>query len=74
MNDTIIKRLNVAIIMSGKTTRQIISESGISKSNYYNIRNGTIDNITTGTIKKLCRTLDVSADWLLGLTNEHDPK
>ena len=74
MNDTIIKRLNVAIIMSGKTTRQIISESGISKSNYYNIRNGTIDNITTGTIRKLCRTLDVSADWLLGLTNEHDPK
>ena len=63
------KRLKEEIKLSGKTNVELAIEIGISPemiTQYY-----TTDKLPRlDTFEKLCKALDVSADYLLGLTDE----
>lgn len=69
MNDKFKKRLKEEIKLSGMTTTELGAKIGISNemvTQYY-----TTDKLPSlATFEKLCRALDVSADYLLGLTDE----
>lgn len=58
-------RLKQAIRLSGITQRDLAEQTGLTEA--------TISRYTSGTrrpnlkqLKKLCRSLNVSADWLMG--------
>lgn len=63
------KRLKEEIRLSGKTNVELAIEIGVSPemiTQYY-----TTDKLPRlDTFEKLCRALDVSADYLLGLSDE----
>ena len=65
------KRLKEEIKLSGMTTQELVDKIGVSNSmitQYY-----TTDKLPgLETFEKLCRALDVSADYLLGLTDKQD--
>ena len=60
------KRLSAAMDARGKSPRQVSEETGIAYNTVLCYRRGA-RNPTMHTIVALCRCLDVSADWLLGL-------
>lgn len=62
------ERLQKAVLDSGKSSAQIIAETGISKSTYYKHMDGNPMNELH--IARYCNALNVSADWLLGLKKE----
>ena len=65
------KRLKEEVKLSGKTNVELAIEIGVSPemiTQYYN----TSKNPSLDTFEKLCRVLDVSADYLLGLTDKPD--
>ena len=68
------ERLQVAIQYSNKDIKQIARESGIHETTIYKILNNSKKNVKTDTIKILCRTLNVSSDWMLGLSEEMERK
>lgn len=68
------KRFQVAVQYSNKTDKQIIQEARIDKSTYYKILNGTRINVSSSTLGKLCGVLNVSTDWILGLSEEMEKK
>lgn len=68
------KRFQVAVQYSNKTDKQIIQEARIDKSTYYKILNGTRINVSSSTLGKLCGVLNVSTDWMLGLSEEMERK
>jgi DNA-binding Xre family transcriptional regulator len=68
------KRFQVAVQYSNKTDKQIIQEARIDKSTYYKILNGTRINVSSSTLGKLCGVLNVSTDWILGLSEEMERK
>ncbi|MCH5160214.1 MAG: helix-turn-helix transcriptional regulator [Clostridiales bacterium] len=63
------KRLKEEIKLSGMTTKELAEKVGVTDpmiTQYY-----TTDKLpSVPTFEKLCRALDVSADYLLGLTDE----
>lgn len=65
------KRLKEEIKLSGMTTKELGEKVGVSNemiTQYY-----TTDKLPSlATFEKLCRALDVSADYLLGLTDQPD--
>ncbi|MCH5151600.1 MAG: helix-turn-helix transcriptional regulator [Clostridiales bacterium] len=71
MNEKFKKRLKEEIKLSGMTTKELGSKIGVSNemvTQYYT----TYKNPSLETFEKLCRALDVSADYLLGLTDSSD--
>ena len=68
------KRFQVAVQYSNKTDKQRIQEARIDKSTYYKILNGTRINVSSSTLGKLCGVLNVSTDWILGLSEEMERK
>ena len=70
---TFTKRLREAIEMSEKTQTEIANEIGIAKQCISDFKIGkTYPSIQT--LKLLCKTLDASADYLLGLEDESGRK
>ena len=65
------KRLKEEIKLSGMTTKELAAQIGVTDpmiTQYY-----TTDKFPSlPTFEKLCRALDVSADYLLGLTDKPD--
>lgn len=48
---------------------ELSRRTGITKSYLHDIETGRGSNLGAGTIIELCRELQVSADWLLGLAS-----
>ena len=70
MNEKFKKRLREEIKLSGMTTKELAAKIGVTDemvSQYCT----TSKNPRLDTFEKLCRALDVSADYLLGLTDEN---
>lgn len=68
MNEKFKKRLKEEIKLSGMTTRELGEKVGVSNemiTQYYT----TSKMPSLETFEKLCRALDVSADYLLGLSD-----
>ena len=71
MNEKFKKRLKEEIKLSGMTTQELADKIGVTNpmiTQYYT----TCKNPSLETFEKLCRALDVSADYLLGLTDKLD--
>ena len=71
MNEKFKKRLREEIKLSGMTTKELGEKIGVSNemvTQYYT----TSKNPSLETFEKLCKALDVSADYLLGLTDSSD--
>lgn len=66
MADKFSYRLYEAMEERGMSPRQVSEETGIAYNTVLCYRRGA-RNPTMHTIVALCRCLDVSADWLLGL-------
>ena len=61
-------RINILMAESKKTIRQVAKEAGVNKSNLATwLTTDTMPN--SKSIILLCRYFNVSADWLLGLSN-----
>lgn len=68
MNEKFKKRLKEEIKLSGMTTKELGDKVGVSNemiTQYYT----TSKMPSLETFEKLCRALDVSADYLLGLSD-----
>lgn len=68
MNEKFKKRLKEEIKLSGMTTKELGDKVGVSNemiTQYYT----TSKMPSLATFEKLCRALDVSADYLLGLSD-----
>ena len=66
---TIGARLREARIKAGLTQQQLADKAGVPVTTLSRYENGRIEP-EVGTCARLCRTLHVSADWLLGLAEE----
>lgn len=64
--DEIALRIEKAIYAKGMSTSEFLKKHGMSKDVVQNMRSAT-NGPTADTIIKLCRALECSADWLLGL-------
>ena len=69
MVDKFCYRLYEAMEERGKSVRQVSEETGIAYNTLVSYRNGE-RNPTMKTIRALCWCLDVSSDWLIGLSDE----
>lgn len=61
------QRLSTARTLRGMRAGTLNREAGLGKNLVSQIENGRIENPTTRTIVSLCKVLNVSADYLLGL-------
>jgi len=67
------ERLRQAVQESGLRAHQIIKRSGVPKTTFYSHMNG--DAMSEFHIAKYCSVLNISADWLLGLSKrKHEKK
>ena len=66
------KRLKETRIKSGLTQVQAAELLGMKQATYQKIESGTTGDIRISTFYHICKTFDISADWLLGL-GEHNP-
>lgn len=72
LSQTIVNRLRRIIHWSGKAEYKICDECGISRSHIRQYWNR--GQVPTGpVIVRICKTFNVSADWLLGLSDEGGP-
>lgn len=60
------ERLKCARKSKGLTQIQIAEQLGITQKSYQRMETGNHD-LKMSTICKLCKTLEISADWLLGI-------
>lgn len=49
------------------TQTEIAALLGMAQQTYQKIESGKAENIRITTLKHICKTLNISADWLLGL-------
>ena len=61
------KKLRKAREENNLTQAEIAEALGISQPRYQQIESGLKPDIRISTLKKLCKELDISADWLLGI-------
>lgn len=60
------KRLKAARKAKGLTQVEIAAILGVTQGSYQRMETGNHD-LKMSTIYQLCKTLNISADWLLGL-------
>lgn len=60
------ERLRAARKMNGLTQTELAEKLGITQKSYQRMESGNHD-LKMSTIYKICQTLNVSADWLMGL-------
>lgn len=70
-NEVFRSRMRHAVKISGKTQSAIAEKAGLGQGSMSNIAKGHEPNAHT--LRKLCRTLGVSADWLLNLKQDPRP-
>lgn len=61
------KRLKQARINKGYTQTEIASKLGLPQQTWQRYETGKND-LKMSTVYAICKTLEISADWLLGLT------
>lgn len=59
-------RLRAARKMKGLTQTELAEQLGITQKSYQRMETG-IHDLKMSTIYQLCKALNISADWLLGL-------
>lgn len=64
---TFTERFNKAVRESGLTIVQISQKSGLGRTYIHRLMNGEQVNMRTDNLRLFCRTLGISADWLLGI-------
>lgn len=69
MADKFNYRLYEAMEERGMSPRQVSEETGIAYNTVISYHNGS-RNPTMLNVRALCRCLDVSSDWLIGLSDE----
>ena len=60
------KRLKQARLAKGYTQAEIAAKLGIPQQNYQRYESGKFD-LKMSSIYNICKALDISADWLIGL-------
>lgn len=65
------KRLRTARKACNLTQVQLAEKLGISQTSYQRMESGSYD-LKMSTIYNICKTLEISADWLLGLSNKQE--
>lgn len=66
------ERLKQARTNKGLSQRGMAQLLGITQPAYQKLENGQTVDMRISTLKRLCKTLDISADWLLGLTEREE--
>ena len=54
----------------GLTQEQMAQKLGITQSAWARMESGGVQDIRVSTLVHICTTFDVSADWLLGLSEK----
>lgn len=62
-------RLKQARKAKGLTQAQIATLMDLPQQNWQRFESGKLD-LKMSTVYRICKTLNISADWLLGLTEE----
>ena len=63
------KRLKEARLKKGLTQVELAEKLGLSQTSYQRMETGAHD-MKLSNKYNICKTLDISADWLLGLSEE----
>ena len=63
------ERLRAARKRNGLTQTELAERLGITQKSYQRMETGNHD-LKMSTIQQLCKTLDISADWLMGLNTK----
>jgi len=61
------ERLRAARTMKKLTQTELAERLGITQKSYQRMETGNHD-LKMSTVYKICKTLDISADWLIGLS------
>lgn len=67
------ERLRQARTAQGLSQRDIAALLEVSQPAYQKLENGQTTDMRISTLKRLCKVLKVSADWLLGIDEEESP-
>jgi transcriptional regulator with XRE-family HTH domain len=70
---TIDERLKIAMARRGCTVRGLAAEVGCNKNTLTNILNGGVQQPSALLVRDLAIELNVTTDWLLGLSNKSKP-
>lgn len=62
------ERLKKARKQKGLTQTELAEKLGITQKSYQRMETGNHD-LKMSTIYQLCKTLEISSDWLIGLKN-----
>ena len=68
------KRLKAYRLQQGLTQTEISEKLGMKQATYQKLESGKTPDMRISTLFHICKTLDVSADWLLGLEPSKKPK
>lgn len=60
-------RLKETRIRLGKTQTELAETLGMKQATYQKLESGKTPDMRISTLVHICKTLDISADWLLGL-------
>lgn len=61
-------RLKETRLQRSMTQEQVAQALSISQQAYQKLETGKTTDMRISTVKKICTLFDISADWLLGLT------
>lgn len=67
-------RLKAYRLQQGLTQVEISDKLGMKQATYQKLESGTTSDMRISTLFHICKTLNVSADWLLGLETGKQPK
>lgn len=73
-SDILPDRLQKAIELRRTTPARLMRDSGVDKSTISLILSGSRPNTAAVIVAKLARSLSVSVDYLMGITNDPEPK
>lgn len=65
-------RLKYARKQKGLTQVELAEKLGLSQTSYQRMETGRHD-MKLSTIYNICKALEISADWLIGLEGENEP-
>lgn len=63
-------RLKEARLRRGYTQAEIAQKLNVTQQAYQKLETGKTVDMRISTIKRICKILEISADWLLGLNEE----
>ena len=72
--DNIQSRLKACRLQLGLTQVEISNKLGMKQATYQKLESGKTSDMRISTLFHICKTLDVSADWLLGLKPRKLPR